>query len=482
MNTTTKTTFTLPPGPKGLPIAGNAFQFQRDPLRFVRDLERTYGRMATIHLGNTALVLFFRPEHVRYFLTEQPRNFTKAEHDGPLHQFLGDGLLTIEGDFHRQQRRLVQPAFHKHRVESYGDIMVQLTQEMLADWQPGTEINIAQAMQQLTLRIIAKTLFNVDSSAQSSELGHAFTTMIENGGRPMGPQRRLRLDLPFTAYGKSMMGKRTLDAFVYHLIAQHRAEKRDVGDVLSMLLAAQEEGDTLTDKQVHDHVLTFVGAGHETVQNTLSWTFYLLSQHPEVREKLLTELQSVLAGRAPTVADLPNLPYLDWVVNESWRVYPPAWVQGRRAIEAFDLDGYHFPAGTIAMLSQWVIHHLPDVWGDPDVFRPERWDPVNGQKVPHGAYFPFGGGPRICIGMPFAQLEVRLLLATILQRYTPLLVPGFPVVLEPRVTVRPKYGVRMILEPTAIAEHAVPAATEPVASSLAHDSEPLAASIEHSNQ
>src|SRR5205085_2524907 len=205
----------------------------------------------------------------------------------------------------------------------------------------------------------------------------------------------------------------------------------------------------MTDKQVHDQVLTFVAAGHETAQNTLSWTFYLLSQHPAIREKLLAELYTVLAGRAPSVEDLPNLPYLEWVINEAWRVYPPAWTQGRRAIEAFDLDGYHFPAGTAAIFSQWVIHNLPDIWGDPEVFRPERWDLANGQKLPQFAYFPFGGGPRICIGMPFAQLETKLLLATILQRYTPELVPGFHVVLQPSVTLRPKHGMRMRLESTA---------------------------------
>ena len=160
----------------------------------------------------------------------------------------------------------------------------------------------------------------------------------------------------------------------------------------------------------------------------------------------MAELQTALAGRRPTVADLAKLPYLEWIINESWRVYPPAWIQGRRAIEAFDLDGYHFPANTVALLSQWVTHNLPDIWGDPEQFRPERWDPASGQKIPQGAYFPFGGGPRICIGMPFAEMETKLLLASILQRYTPRLVPGFPVVIQPRVTLRSKYGMHMILE------------------------------------
>lgn len=447
-------TIKLPPGPKGLPFIGNALQFQRNPLLFVRDLQTIYGSMATIHLGGSPIVLLFRPEHVRYVLTEHPKNFTKANRKGGpnLREFLGDGLLTIEGDFHRQQRRLVQPAFHKKRVESYANTMVQQTLDMLTEWRPGMELNIAAAMQQLTLSIIAKTLFNVESHKLITELGQAFTNVIENPKRTLSGLKKLHLPFMPSGESKAIVGKRTLDTFIYALIAERRAAGRDVGDVLSMLLEAQDEGNTMTDKQVHDQVLTFVAAGHETAQNTLSWTFYLLSQHSEVKDKLLAELHSVLNGRAPTVEDLTNLPYLEWVINESWRILPPAWIQGRRAIEAFDLDGYHFPAGSIVMFSQWVIHHEPEIWGDPDNFRPERWDLTQGEKekVPQWAYFPFGGGPRICIGMPFAQMETKLLLATILQQYTPRLVPGFPVVPQPRVTLRPKYGMRMILEPTAV--------------------------------
>ena len=453
---TTTTPSTLPPGPKGLPFFGNTLQFQRNPLQFIRDVQKSYADMATIHLGGSTIVLLFRPEYIRYVLTENPKNFTKANRKGGpnLRALLGDGLLTIEGDFHRQQRRLVQPAFHRKRVESYAEVMVQQTKEMLAGWQPGMQLNIASAMQQLTLRIIAKTLFNVESHALIAQLGQAFNDVIENPVRSMSGLKVLRR--PFSGPSKNQQGKRILDDFVYKLIAERRADGRDVGDVLSMLLAAQDEGNTMTDKQVHDQVLTFVAAGHETAQNTLSWTFYLLSQYPEVREKLLAELHTVLSGRAPTIADLPNLPYLEWVMNESWRVFPPAWVQGRQAIEAFELDGYSFPAGTIVMLSQWVLHHEPEIWGDPDTFRPERWDPARNEKVPQWSYLPFGGGPRICIGMPFAQMETKLLLATILQQYSPRLVPGFKVVPQPRVTMRPKYGMQMILEPTSTPIDAVP--------------------------
>jgi cytochrome P450 len=242
-----------------------------------------------------------------------------------------------------------------------------------------------------------------------------------------------------------MAAKRAVDTFIYKLIEQRRAEKQDVGDVLSLLLSAYDEEHSLTDTQIRDHIMTFVAAGHETTSLALTWTFYLLSEHPSVYEKLREELQSVLGDSTPTLDTIGKLPYLEWVLNESMRLYPPAWSQGRRAVEAFDLDGYHFPAGTMLMFSQWVMHRLPDIWEASDEFRPERWDPVSGQKVPQWAYFPFGGGPRICIGMPFAQLEAKLLLAIILQHYRLQLVSGYRLQLSPLITLRPKHGMPMIV-------------------------------------
>ena len=441
----------LPPGPRGFPVVGNILQFRRDPLTFVSGVQRSFGRIATIYLGGMPIVLCFQPEHVRYFLVDHARNFTSSQFNQNLRRVLGDGLLTTDGDFHRQQRRLIQPAFHKRRVEGYAGIMVQHTQEMLAhDWKPGARIDIAQAMRDLTLRIVAKSLFDVDLKEDHPELGQAFTSVIENPVRLPFSLRSLPIDLPFTAYGKHMQGLRALNTYVYGLIKRRRAEGRDTGDVLSMLLSAQEDEVTMTDKQVRDQTMTLFAAGHETTANALAWAFYLLSEHPVVSAKLVTELSQVLRGRPPAVDDLPNLPYLDWVVSESMRLYPPAWTQGRRSIESFELDGYQFPAATTVMFSQWVLHRLPEIWGDPTAFRPERWDPENAAKVPSGAYFPFGGGPRMCIGMPFAQLEARLLLAAILQQYAPKLVPGYPVVPRPRVTLRPKYGIQMTLEPATL--------------------------------
>ncbi len=231
----------LPPGPKGLPIVGNIFQFQRNPLRFFRETQKHYPRMATIYMGKDPLVLCFRPKHIRYILVEHPRNFVKPNRGGfNLKALLGDGLLTIDGDFHRQQRRLVQPAFHKQRVEGYATIMVQFAQEMLEEWQVGSEVNISQEMQFLTLRIIAKALFNIDSRTQVTTLGQAFNQVINNPRRPFNIFERLGLSS--TRKQKWIAGKTMLDSFVYDLIEQRRATGHDTGDVLSMLLAAQDDG------------------------------------------------------------------------------------------------------------------------------------------------------------------------------------------------------------------------------------------------
>ena len=446
MSTTQQVATQLPPSPRRLPVFGNLLSFRSDQLGYLQQLQRTYGNMATIYAGKSPIVLFFRPEHVRYVLTENPRNFTNREVAKNLGELLGDGLLTIDGETHRQQRRMVQPAFHKRRVESYADIMVKHTLDMLENWHEGEKIDVTRAMQELTLRIVAKCLFNVDLSNSVGDLGSSFNAMISNPVSLLEGFFGLHIDKPFTSYGRRMAAKRTLDKFIYQLIEQRRADKQDVGDVLSMLLMTHEGEDTLTDTQIRDHIMTFVAAGHETTSLALTWTFYLLSEYPAACEKLLNELQSVLGNDTPTIDNIGKLPYLEWVLNESMRLYPPAWTQGRRAIDAFDLDGYHFPAGTVLLFSQWVVHRLPDIWEAPTEFRPERWDPAAEQKIPQWAYFPFGGGPRICIGMPFAQLEAKLLLATILQHYRLQLVPGYRLQLVPLVTLRPRHGVPMTIK------------------------------------
>jgi cytochrome P450 len=452
VSTSTKTSayYNYPYGPPPKPFIGSTLDFDRDPLGFVTSLHQTYGKAATAHfMGGFSIVAFFTPTAARYILTENPRNFTSREFNSTLTHLLGDGLLTIDGDFHRQQRRLVQPAFHRKRIDSYATIMTQHTEEMLETWRKGEVRDLNAEMQRLTLRIVAKTLFDVDLKGESAYLGQVFSNIIRfPSDRRLSWKNLVRIDAPFTPWGQFQRNIAILDKAIYQIIEERRASRHDKGDVISMLLAAQDEdGTVMTNKQVHDETMTFFAAGHETTSNALMWTWYLLSQNPHIAERLHAELRDVLGGRAPVVEDLPRLPYTDMVIKESMRLYPPAWAIGRRAIDDFEVNGYHLPAGQIVMMSQWVMHRAPEIWGaDALEFKPERFDPAHPQDVPQFAYFPFGGGPRMCIGMPFAQMEARLILATVAQHYSPRLVPGHRVVPTPMVTLRSKYGMRMILE------------------------------------
>jgi cytochrome P450 len=449
----------LPPGPRKLPYIGHMLSLRQDPLGFLQYLQRTYGNMATIYVGKNPAVLLFRPEHVRYVLVEHPRNFSNRRllQDNSDGGFASEGLLTIDGEKHRQQRHAVQPAFHKKRVEGYASIMEQYTQELLKTWHLGDSVDMSRTMQELTLRIVSKCLFSIDLSSQLGPLSEAFDGVIGSSTSVAEDLLNIRIDNPITGYGKRMAAMRQLDMLIYTLIAQRRDDDRAYNDVLAMLMSAGsgEEPETkLTEKQIHDHILTFLAAGHETTAITLVWTFYLLSQYPQVRAKLQADICDVLAGREPTLDDLAKLPYLDWVLNESMRLYPPAWLQMRFVAKESELDGVRLPVGTLVILSQWVIHRLPEIWQDPETFRPERWDPANGQQLPPGAYFPFGGGPRACIGMPLAQLEARLILVSILQHYTPQPTPGYTPGFQPVITLRPKQHLRVTLMPASSGESA----------------------------
>ncbi len=446
------TNTTLPPGPRRLPYIGHLLSLRQDPFGFLQQLQRTYGNMATIYFGKNPAVLLFRPEYVRYVLVEHPRDFRNR---GVLQEnsddgFASEGLLTIDGDKHRKQRHAVQPAFHRKQVEGYAAIIQQYTQELLKTWHTGDSIDMSRTMQALTLRIVSKCLFSIDLSSQLGPLSDAFDGILGSSTSMAEDLINIRIDNPITGYGKRRAAMRQLDILIYTLIAQRRDDDRDYHDVLSMLMSTQEgdEPDTkLTEKQIHDHILTFLAAGHETTAIALAWTFYLLSQYPHVRSKLQDDIRSVLADRQPTLDDLAKLPYLDWVLSESMRLYPPAWMQMRFAAKDFELDGTKIPAGTLLMLSQWVTHRLPEIWQDADTFKPERWDPANDQQIPPGAYFPFGGGPRTCIGMPLAQLEARIILASILQHYTPQPPSGYTPGLQPSITLRPKQHLQVTLLP-----------------------------------
>ncbi len=346
--------YRFPDGPRPRPILGSSLDFSHDPLGYLTDLHRAYGDAATVHfMRGYSLVGLFTPAATHDVLAGQPRNFTSREFNFVLHRVLGDGLLTIDGDFHRSQRRMVQPAFHRKRIEHYAVTMTDHTQEQLATWHPGETRDVAVEMQRLTLRIVAKTLFNVDLQKSSNHLGQAFTDVITfPNARRLSWKTLLRINAPFTPYGRYRRGIDTLDSAIYAIIAERRKSREDTGDMLSMLLQAQDDDESLmTDKQVRDETMTFFGAGHETTANALAWTFYLLSQNPAVRDTLQEELRRVLAGRVPTAEDLPQLVYTGMVLKEAMRIFPPVWAIGRRAVEDFTIGDYHLPAGQTVLMS-----------------------------------------------------------------------------------------------------------------------------------
>jgi cytochrome P450 len=361
-------------------------------------------------------------------------------------RLFGNGLLTSEGDFWLRQRRLAQPAFHRTRIASYGETMVRYTEQMLEHWSHGQEVDAHQEMMQLTLNIVGKTLFDADVAGDAREIGKTITMLLDFSS----DFRRLIFTpkwLPTPRNIQTNLAIRRLNKIVFRMIAERRASGGDAGDLLSMLLAARDEdGSRMDDKQLRDETLTLFLAGYETTANLLAWTWWLLATHPEVERKLHQELDGLLAGRPPAMDDLPRLRYAGHVLTESLRLYPPAWGMARLAIEDHEIAGYPVPAGTGVAIAQWVVQRDPRWYEAPDEFRPERWEGDLQKRLPRFAYFPFGGGPRQCIGNMFALMEATLVLATVAQHFRLRMMSNQEIVPLASITLRPKNAVAMRLE------------------------------------
>jgi len=441
----------LPPGPRGLPLIGSALAFGRDPLGFLTRCARTYGDVAAIRIGGTTLYLVSSPALIEEVLVTSNRTFPKEDIEqvkGSLDYLLfGTGLLTSNGEFWLRQRRLAQPAFHRQRIAGYGDVTVQQTEHMLLDWRDRQTFDVHEAMMALTLKIVAQTLFGSEIEAETAQVGAALDVVMQVIADSQGQPIQLPYSVPTPRNRRFVGAVRQLEAVISRMIRERRASGADTGDLLSMLLGAQDEdGSRMTDKQLRDEVITLFLAGHETTALALSWTLYLLAQSPQAEERLGQELDQVLGGRAPTLADLPQLRYTDLVLKEAMRLYPPAWIMSSRvAADDYTLGGFHVPRGTTVALSQWVTHRDPQLFDAPEQFLPERWEDGLEKRLPRFAYFPFGGGPRLCIGQSFALMEATLILATVAQRYRLALAPGQRIEPQPSITLRPRHGVRMTL-------------------------------------
>jgi len=430
-------------------LLGSLREWQRDPLGLFSRARREHGDVVEMRILHRTLHLVSDADAIERVLVESHRRYSKrTPGQDRLRLFLGEGLLTSEGSFWLRQRRMTQPAFHRERLAGFAATMSDAAAEMLERWKPrvekGETFDLAAEHTALTLRIVSATLFGFDARAETETVGRALAVRLGQFRRGIAnPVASLFSFLP-TADSRALAAANAeLDRVVYGLIARRRAEP-GTDDLLSMLMAARDEdtGEAMNDRQLRDEVMTLFLAGFETTANALNWTFFLLSQHPDVDARLRREAAAALGGRAPALADLPKMPYALAVIKEAMRLYPPAWIMSRRA-EADDvLAGVAIPQDTVVLASPYVVHRHPKYWKDPERFDPERFLDGGADALPRFAYFPFGGGPRQCIGNAFAMMEAQIILASVVQNHRVEIVEPDSVVPEPTVTLRPQGALR----------------------------------------
>jgi cytochrome P450 len=439
-----------PPMPPGNFLLGHANQMLRNAAEFLLEAHRTYGDVVRLRLGPRRAFAAFHPDHVYHVLVKRRENFTKqARGYQKLRKILGNGLLTSEGDFWLRQRRLAQPAFAPQRLAGFAAAMVNAAEEMTRCWSEPARlnqpVNVAAEMMRLALRIVGETLLGTDVTAEANDVGAALTLVIEETSRRIHTPWDFQERVPTPKNRRYEQALQRLNQAVHRIIDDRRKRSTAAEDLLSVLMAAKDDetGSRMTDQQLRDEVMTFFLAGHETTAVALTWTWYLLSKHVEVRRRVEEEVDRVLAGRSPSIDDLPRLSYTKLVIQESMRLYPPVWGIARLAAEEDQLGDVTIPAGSPVLLAQYVTHRHRDFWDNPEGFDPERFLPEHAEKRHPYAYFPFAAGPRICIGNHFAMMEAVLIVATVTSHWRLNLVPGVPVIPQSRLTLRPKGGLVM---------------------------------------
>jgi cytochrome P450 len=417
---------------------------------FVRS-HQAYGDVVRLHFGAQDYYLLHDPSDVHHVLVDRNKSYVKSKNYRGLKIVVGDGLLTTEGDVWRKKRKLSQPAFHRQHLARFAQMMATDTRSMLDRWATlgGGAIDVHAEMMRLTFRVVGRTLFNTDVDSDARAVGDALKEALTWMDAYVESLFHLPPWVPTPDNLRFARAMRTLDALVHRIIDERRVRPGDGADLLGMLMSVKDEdtGEGMTNHQLRDEVMTLVLAGHETTANALSWTFYLLSQHPDAARALQAEVAAVLGGRDPELGDLSKLTYTKMVIEEALRLYPPAWVFEREALEDDEIGGYLIQKGAIVGVSPWSIHRSPKLWEDPERFDPLRFLPERVAARHKFAYLPFGGGPRLCIGNAFAMMEAQIIVAMVAQRHALGLVAGHPVVPEPLVTLRPRHGMRMRLEP-----------------------------------
>jgi len=433
------------PGPPGLPLVGNVLNLLGDALEVRTRQMMRYPNINKISYGPLRVVRVNSAEYVRRVLIDQYEDFDKTEKlSGLAKPVLGDGLLAASHSIQRRNRRLVQPAFNHSRVSTYAADMVALTEVRQERWADSATIDLAEEMQELTMQIISKAMFSSDVTKDARELGDAIVTSMAFVTDYFLFPFVARLPLPVTLRYKE--AGRTLNRVIQRLIAERKASGEDRGDLLSMLIQSRDEQGGMDDEQIRDEIMNIFLAGHETTANALAWAGYLLATHPGYYDQLLAEVDAVLQGRTPTVADLPQLPFTQRVFKETLRLYPPAYMTLRLTTRDTELDGYPIAEGTLLVVDFYTMHRRADYFPNPNQFDPDRFSPEHEKLIPKGAYLPFGTGPRVCIGNGFAMMEGQLLLATLAQHVRLRLAGEQQVKPEPLVSLRPKNGIKMIVE------------------------------------
>src|SRR5215212_3954990 len=472
-----------PPGPHSILPHKLLRKFIHTPIKTLMDIAYTYGDIAHFKFGRQQHVyLINNPHYIEDILIRNYKNFIKSRGLQVSKRLLGEGLVTSEGEYHDRQRKIIQPAFHPNLIKRYGDIMTTYAVNMCQRWEDGITLDIHKEMIHVTSAIISKAVLGSDIKLEeeSDEVGDAFLTCAEYFNHLLMPFGELIEKIPVLPINKGFQAaKKKLDSIVYSMIKEHRdneskgmsSSSQRRGDLLYTLLQAQDAEAAIgrmTDSQLRDEVMTIFLAGHETTANALTWTFYLLSQHPDIERRLYEELYSVLGKdnnnnnnddngvnhskdctatpRLPTISDITRLEYTEKVLRESMRLYPPAWTLGRQALTDYVIDKYVIPSGSIILMSQYVMHRNPQYFPNPEDFDPDRWTKEFKSVLPRFSYFPFGGGIRGCVGEPFAWIEGILVIATIYRKWKMHHDPKHKVDLKPLITLRPKYGMRMKLE------------------------------------
>ncbi len=440
------------PGPPGHVLLGNLLKVRQDRLKFLSDLTSQFGDVVRFRMGPKILHLINHPEYIKYVLEDNHKNYHKGIGLAQAKPLLGEGLLTSEGKIWENQRRLVQPAFHRQQIADFVTVINDATLSTLNGWKNHTDrgqsLDVAEEMMHLTLSILCRTLFSTDIAAQSKTIYEALRVVLEYAIHSMTSLFNLPESFPTPRNRNFRKALCQLDKFVYDLINERRYGNNKTDDLLSILLLAtdQETNNRMSEKQLRDQVLTILLAGHETTANLLAWIWYLLSRNSMVEHQLNMEVTEVLNGRTPTFHDLYQLKYTKMVIEESMRLYPPVWLIPRKAIGQDEIGGYYIPEGSEVLISPYTMHRHPNFWENPDEFDPKRFTSEQLADRPRYTYFPFGGGSRYCIGSSFAMMETQLVIAMIVQKYRLRLVSDYLVKPEPLLTLRPHHGILMTLQ------------------------------------